>query len=177
MNIEAEIRSFITKEQYETLIEYFKENADFLKEDEQETHYFDTKEDLRIQKNNFFSKIWMKKGKLHDEHREEVEIKLGKDEFEKLQKVFAAAGHNVKIKWFRKRHEFSWKDISVCLDFTKGYGYIIELEKMCSESDKEQTVEMLKQKLNSLNIPLSKREEFDQRFKDYEQNWQTLTKD
>ena len=165
MDIEAEIRSFITKEQYESLLDYFSKNGKLIKEDEQETHYFDTKEDLRIQKNNFYSKIWMKRGLLHDEEREEIEIKTNKEDFDKLQKIFAAAGHNVKIKWFRKRHEFSWQDISVCLDFTKGYGYIIELEKMCSEEDKVAAIEMLKKKLSSLNIELSKREEFDQKFK------------
>ena len=75
-NIEVEIRSFISKEKYNELIEFFKKNAEFINEDYQETYYFDTKEDLRIQKNNYFSKIWMKKGKMHDEQREEIEIKL-----------------------------------------------------------------------------------------------------
>lgn len=174
MNIEAEIRSFITKEQYEELMEFFMREAKLLKEDEQETHYFDAKEDIRIQKNKFFSKIWMKKGYMHSESREEIEIKTDKEDFEKLQKIFAAAGHNVKIKWLRKRHEFSWNDISVCLDYTKGYGYIIELEKMCSENDKEETIDLLKQKLAQLQIKLTSREEFERQFKYYEQNWKNL---
>jgi len=57
MNIEVEIRSFLTKERYEELIEFFKENAKFVGEDEQETIYFDSDNDVRIQKNNYFSKI------------------------------------------------------------------------------------------------------------------------
>jgi len=56
--------------------------------DEQETHYFDCAEDIRIQKNKYFSKIWMKKGKLHDDAREEIEVQCKKDDFEKLQKIF-----------------------------------------------------------------------------------------
>lgn len=63
MNTEVEIRSFITKEKYKELIEFFNKEAEFVNEDYQENYYFDTKEDLRIQKNNFFSKLWMKKGK------------------------------------------------------------------------------------------------------------------
>jgi uncharacterized protein YjbK len=39
-NIEAEIRSFISKEQYDSLLDFFKTNAKFLKEDFQETFYF-----------------------------------------------------------------------------------------------------------------------------------------
>ncbi|MBS3089959.1 CYTH domain-containing protein [Candidatus Pacearchaeota archaeon] len=174
MNIEAEIRSFITKEQYNFFLDFFAENAKLIKEDEQETHYFDTLEDLRIQENRFFSKIWMKKGKIHDEQREEIEVKLPKEDFDKLQKIFVAAGHNVKIKWFRKRHEFDWNGISVCLDFTKGYGYIIELEKMCSESEKDEAVEILKQKLSDLNVKQTPREEFEEKFKYYQENWRNL---
>ena len=42
-NIEFEIRSFISKDKYNELIEFFKNNAEFLNEDYQETYYFDTK--------------------------------------------------------------------------------------------------------------------------------------
>ena len=52
-NIEAEVRSFISKEQYEKLLSFFKQNAKLLKEDYQETFYFDCESDLRIQRNNF----------------------------------------------------------------------------------------------------------------------------
>lgn len=61
-NIEVEVRSFISKEQYEKLLDFFKKNSDVLKEnDDQETFYFDSGQDLRIQRNNFFSKIWLKR--------------------------------------------------------------------------------------------------------------------
>lgn len=176
MNIEAEARSFISKEEYEKLLEFFKKNSQFIKEDYQETFYFDSVQDLRIQKNNFFSKIWLKKGKIHDESREEIEIRFNKDDFQKLEQLFLTLGFNVKIKWFRKRFEFKWFDINVCLDYTKGYGYIVELEKMCSETDKETSYKYLKDKLTSLNIKISSKEEFNNKFQFYEKNWKTLTK-
>ncbi|GEM_PF-2211807 len=72
-NIEVEIRSFISKDQYQELITFFHKNGQFKGEDNQETYYFDAEQDLRIQRNHTHSKIWMKKGKLHDEHREEIE--------------------------------------------------------------------------------------------------------
>lgn len=175
-NIEAEVRSFISKEQYEKLLSFFKENAKLSKEDYQETFYFDCDQDLRIQKNDFYSKIWMKKGQLHDDHREELEIKFDKDEFEKLEQLFLSLGFNVQIKWFRKRFEFQWEDITVCLDFTKGYGYIIELEKMTSEEHKEKEYEYLKNKLQSLDVNITSKEEFNKKFKDYKENWKMLTK-
>lgn len=173
-NIEVEIRSFISKEQYDKLLIFFKQNAKLIKEDYQETFYFDCKQDLRIQRNNFFSKIWMKKGKIHDEHREEIEIKFDRDEFEKLERLFLSLGFKVSIKWFRKRFEYQWEDVVVCLDFTKGYGYIIELEKMSSVINKEKNYENLKQKLKSLNIEITPKEEFNKKFLYYKNNWKYL---
>ncbi len=173
-NIEVEIRSFISKEQYENLLKFFEQNAKLLKEDYQETFYFDCEQDLRIQRNSFFSKIWMKKGKIHDAHREELEIKFDRNEFENLERLFLALGLNVQIKWFRKRFEFQWDGITVCLDFTKGYGYIIELEKMSSDNEKEKEYEGLREKLKSLAIEITPKEEFDKKFLYYKENWKTL---
>jgi predicted adenylyl cyclase CyaB len=174
MPVEVEIRSFISKEKYDELIEFFKKEGEFVKEDDQETYYFDAPFDLRIQKNNFFSKVWMKGGKIHDETREENEIRFDRNDFERLEKMFLALGYNVQIKWFRKRHDFKWQGIDVSVDFTKGYGYIIEFEKSCEENEKEKTLEMLKEKFNILNVPLTSREEFDQKFQFYKKNWKDL---
>ena len=174
MSIEVEIRSFISKEKFDALLDFFKKNASLVKEDYQETFYFDCDQDLRIQRNNFFSKICLKKGNIHDDYREEIEIKFDRDEFEKLEKLFLSLGYNVEIKWFRKRFEFKWDDIKVCLDYTKGYGYIIELEKICSENKKESELEKLKQKLKSLGVEITPKEEFNKKFLYYKKNWRSL---
>tara|TARA_Y100000034_G_scaffold45400_1_gene55833 strand:+ start:11450 stop:12001 length:552 start_codon:yes stop_codon:yes gene_type:complete len=173
-NIEVEVRSFISKEQYEKLLEFFKKNAELVKEDFQETHYFNCDEDLRIQKNNFGSKIWMKKGKIHDDSREELEIKTSKEDFNNLSKIFNSIGLCVEIKWLRDRKQFNWRGIKVCLDYTKGYGYIIELEKMSSEENKEKILEEIKQKFNELKIVISTKEEFEKKFNNYKENWENL---
>ena len=173
-NIETEIRSFITKQQYEALINYFTTNATKIKEDNQETIYFDCKEDIRIQKNDFFAKIWMKKWEIHDDHREETEIKSDKADFETLQQVFTALGIKTQIKRLRQRTEFQRNDITVCLDYSKGYGYIIELEKMTNEADKQQEYEKLKQQLIDLQIAITPKEIFKEKYEYYKQNWKTL---
>lgn len=173
-NIECEIRSFITENQYNELIKRFKKEAEFLGEDEQMTYYFDSKQDLRIQRNSNFSKIWLKKGEIHDEHREEVEIKCEREDFQKLEKLFLALGYSVEIKWFRKRHSFKWGDIDVAVDHTKGYGYIIELEKMTTEDQKEKVTEYLKNKLKELDISLTPKEVFSEKYQYYKQYWINL---
>jgi len=62
MNIEVEVKSFIFKNQYEKLLDFFKKEAEFLMEDFQETVYFDSDKDLRIQRNSFFQKYVLKEG-------------------------------------------------------------------------------------------------------------------
>ena len=173
-NIECEIRSFISERKYQELVEWFQKESKFLGRDEQVTYYFTGDADLRIQQNSKFSKIWLKKGKIHNEHREEIEIKFAREDFDKLEKLFLVLGYEIEVKWFRQRHSFEWNDIDVCLDYTRGYGYIIELEKICRENEKEKVLEYLKSKLVELGIPLTPREEFDKKYSDYKENWRGL---
>ncbi|MCX6765548.1 MAG: CYTH domain-containing protein [Candidatus Moranbacteria bacterium] len=175
-NIEVEIRSFISKEEYDELLKFFEERGKLISKDKQETYYFKGLWDLRIQKNNFYSKIWFKKGKIHDDFREEIEIKFDSGDFNELKKLFDALGYKVDIKWLRTRHTFRWQGITVTVDFTKGYGYIIELEKMTRRIEKEKVVKLLKGKLKMLSIRETPREVFEKKFQFYKKNWEKLAK-
>lgn len=174
MGIEVEARSFISPETHERLLAFFKQNARMIKEDCQETSYLDCDQDLRIQRNDFYSKVWLKKGKMHDDHREEIEIRFERSQFEAMEKLCLALGFDIQIKWFRKRFEFQWDDVTVCLDHTRGYGHIIELEKISSDEDKEEEYKRLNQRLKSLGVEITPKEEFDKRFLCYKENWKEL---
>ena len=92
--------------------------------------------------------------------------------------MFEALGLLIKIKWFRIRKSFDWNNISVDLDFTYGYGHILELEMLIeNESDVESTKNQLKSIFDKLNIAVTKKEVFNQKFADYEKNWAEYTKD
>src|SRR3989344_7007021 len=173
-NIEVETKTFISKEQHGSLIDFFTKNGTFLGDDEQMTYYFDSEYHLRIQKNKTYSKVCMKKGGIHDEQREEMEIRLPVEEFEKLEQLFTNLGYRVIIKWFRTRHSFKWQNIEVAVDYTKGYGYILELEQMADEQHKEGVLQFLKQKLTELGIAETPKDEFDQKYKYYKENWEEL---
>ncbi|EKE19255.1 MAG: hypothetical protein ACD_9C00071G0002 [uncultured bacterium] len=175
-NIETEIRSLIDKDQYRKLLKFFKKEGKFLGEENQISYYFSGPEDLRIQKSDKSAKIWLKKGKMHDDSREEIEVKLELKEFKNAEKLFEALGYEIKIQWFRKRNTFLWKGVSVMLDDTKGYGHIIELEKMCKEEQKEKTINALRTKMNQLKIEETKKEEFEKKFEYYKNNWKKLVK-
>ncbi len=174
-NMEVEIRSFITKEKYDDLVKFFNRNGKLMKEDDQETHYLTARGDLRIQKNNYFSKVWFKTGRMHDEIREEYEIKLPTQQFADLERIFSLMGHKAKVKWYRKRFEYSWKGATVCLDYTRGYGYIMELERMCSSGEKAKALKELKSLMSKLGIRATPKSEFDRRYKEYVKNWKKLT--
>lgn len=172
--IEVEIRSFVSEDKYKELLKFFKQEGELVNVDYQETYYFDASTDLRIQRNDFFSKIWLKKGEIHDEQREEIEIKFARQDFEKLEKLFLALGYGVQIKWLRSRHTFRWQGVDVMVDHTKGYGYILELEILSLETEKDKALESLRQKMQSLGITITPREEFNQKYNYYKKNWRKL---
>ncbi|MFC1752924.1 CYTH domain-containing protein [Thermoproteota archaeon] len=173
-NIEVEVRSFISKEKYEQLLVWMKENAEFLSDDEQITYYFDCEEDLRIQQNRYLSKVILKKGKMYDEHREEHELEFERERFADLEKFFLALGYGVEIKWFRVRNNFKWKGIDVAVDYTKGYGHVLEMEKMSTEEEKSQVLEELKQKTKELGVELTPKEKLLESYEFYRKNWKDL---
>lgn len=171
---EVEVRAFITKAQYNKLIKFFNKNSQFLKEDNQETIYFSGKEDLRIQRNSFFSKVWLKKGELHDNAREEIEVITRKNSFEDLRDLFLTLGYREEVKWLRKRMEFNWEGITVDIDYTQGYGYIIELEKLTNEQEKEQALNILREKLKKIDVIETPKNVFNQAYSEYKKNWKKL---
>lgn len=183
MPIEVELRSFISQEKYVELMEFFSRNAEFIGEDIQETEYLGSEndagsgKDLRIQKNQTHSKIWLKKGKIHDEKREEIEVKFERHDYNKVKSLLNELGHRTKIRWFRKRTRFDWDGVDVSLDNTKGYGYIIELELLVEDNEQDEALELLKRRFEKLNIKITSREEFDRKFRHYSENWEQLLKE
>lgn len=173
--VEAEVRSFLSKEDYHKLIDYMKNNAEFVDKDYQVTYWFKCQQDLRIQKNKKFAKLWMKKGKLHDKSREEMEVKINRKDFDKLEEFLNSLGFETDIKWFRDRHKFNWDGYKVSIDYTKGFGYVIEIEKVCSEEEKDKVYRELTEKLKSLGIKPSKKQEFEEVLEYYKNNWRVLT--
>jgi predicted adenylyl cyclase CyaB len=171
--IEVEARSFISEEQYNQLIEYMKKNAEFQGEDSQTTHYFSGEADLRIQKGDNSAKVWLKKGKIHDKYREELEIHFDRKDFDKMNDLLKEAGHGVEIKWFRDRKKFLWKGIKVTLDHTKGYGYIIELEKL-TEDNSEKIHKELEDRMKELGVEITPKEEFEEKLSFYRKNWKNM---
>lgn len=177
INIECEIRAFLTDEQYDRLSEKLGRVAMFGGEDEQVTYYFQGNgdPDLRIQRRSNGSKIWLKKGRMHDEARPEIELPCQSDDFPTLENLFLALGYTISVKWFRQRRLYKLDGITITLDDTKGYGKIIELEKVCFEEERDTALGALKTQMHELGIAPTPKAEFDLRYKNYTENWRALT--
>jgi predicted adenylyl cyclase CyaB len=174
MELEVEVQSFVSPEDYHRLKRFLDKHAQLKEELDQETHYLDAPVDLRIQKDNTAARLWLKSGRVHDEIREEVEVACSPDDFDKLATITAELGFQAEIKWFRHRLLYDWNGIKVCLDHTRGYGHIIELELMSKASEKESNLSLLNKKLKELRVTKTPREEFRKKFANYKNNWKKL---
>lgn len=173
--IEVEKRSFINEYLYNELLKVFKDN---IKTTKQITYYFDCDQDFRIMFMKEKIKLWLKEGIIHDDVRKEHEVLIDKKYDKTLLDMLYLLGYKVKIKWFRIRNEFMYNDINFTLDYTKGYGYIIEGEILV---DNEEEIEKAKDKIEkafaNLDIVISGKEEFKTKYEDYCLNWEHYTKD
>ncbi len=173
--IEAELRSILNERAYKELAGFFAQHAELRGASYQETHYLRGKYDLRIQRNDAYAKVWLKKGTMHDEAREEIEVRCGTNDFPALEELFGILGFVPTIKWFRWRREYDWQGTTVCLDYSRGYGYMLELERMCALREKEQELARLRRQMARLGVRPATKEELDKKFAYYARHWQRLT--
>jgi len=174
-NIEIEVRSFISRKEYKNLLSRLKKEAEFIDSVEEETLYFEAKnKDLRIREDKKQAYIILKEGKIHDDSREEIEIGLKKNDFRKIKNLFKKLGYKEEIRWFRKRKIYKWRGAKVFLDDTKGYGLIIELEKIGTAKNKEKIHKDLENKLKYLGVKITPKEVFEKKFKYYKKNWRKI---
>lgn len=172
MHIEAELRSFLTEGKYLELRSFLDANAKFLSEEEQETVYFHAPEDLRVQKSTGYSKIWMKKGSLHADAREEFEVKIDENAFEDAQKILRRIGFPEKVRWHRIRRTYDWEGITVMLDHTRNYGHIIEMELLV-EKNASSAIETLAERFARLGIAPTPKHEFHKAYEEYLEKYGT----
>ena len=172
-NIEVEVRSFIDDKQYSEILSKLRKGARFIKEIDEETVYFSGDKDLRLRRSEKEAFLILKEGEIHDDHRKEFEVKFDVFNFDNMENLLKSLGYKIEIKWFRKRLEFQQDDIKILLDDTKGYGKIIELEKMVQAGEKK-IHKRLKDKLKCFNIEITSKKEFNKAFEYYKKNWKNL---
>jgi len=172
---EVELRSFISDDEYLRLIQFFQKNATPRGEQDEVTYYFGGEKDLRIQKNTNYSKVWLKGGKMHEGARKELEVRFKTEDFDEMLDLFREIGYKIKLGWKRRRKMFIYTyegmEIFVCIDDTKNYGKIIELEIESDVCDKEKCLKVLKKLFREIKIEPTPKEIFEKKFQEYQNCW------
>lgn len=174
-NIEVEVRSFIDDEQFEKIKSILDIDFEFVGKLNEVTIYFSGDKDLRIRKNEDGAFLILKSGKIHDDSREEFEVGFDARDFDVMIQLLKNLGYEIEIQWFRERSEYKKVDIKVLLDNTKGYGKILELEEMVKPGQEEDARARLLDLINNLGVSdITTKEDFNNRFEYYKENWKNL---
>ncbi|HBY19615.1 MAG: hypothetical protein A2Y24_06285 [Clostridiales bacterium GWE2_32_10] len=176
--LEVELRTFINKNKYEELLKFFKDKNLRITEEKQITCYFEGDKDFRLMLTDEYCQLWLKDGELHDDAREEQIVKVDNIYKDSLIKMLYKLGYEEEIKWYRVRNSLVWDGIYVTIDYTHGYGYILEVEiQVENDEDIENAKAKLQELFKALNVELTEKSEFKDKFEDYKKNWREYTKD
>ncbi len=174
--IEVELRTFLTKEKYHQLTSFFEEVGCNINKSRQITYYFSGDKDFRLMLTNENLMLWLKTGEIHDEAREEMTVKIDNNYKQNLLKMIHLLGYTEEIKWYRFRREFDYEAIHVTIDFTHGYGYILEAELMVDDDFKIEPAKLkLHELFEKLNLEVTDKSIFKEKYNYYKENWRSLT--
>lgn len=172
--IEIELRTFLEDHEYDRIAALLEKEGQWLRDHEEETIYLTGEQDLRLRKTEDKAFAILKKGQLHDDAREELEVEVKRDDFEQLALLFSSLGYEREIHWFRERRVFQWGKFTVFLDDTRGYGKILEIEYLSDNDDKAIRDEMKQVMNRDFGVTISDKKEFEERFAHYKEHWKEL---
>jgi adenylate cyclase class IV len=175
---EIEKRVFLTNEQYKSLLVEFKVQSK--QPERQVTTYYSTKDknskdiDLRLMRTVEYAKLWVKRGKIHDVHREEFEVRIDLKYAFETSKILELLFES-RIKWFRERIETKYKKASICIDKNINYDAIFEIEILVSPDEEiEKSENLLNVYLRELGLKETTKKLQNKKYKDYVSNWSKL---
>jgi predicted adenylyl cyclase CyaB len=173
--IEVELRTFISEQQFNQLLQHLLSTGDELEHTRQITHYLNHPTDTRVQISTEGGRVWQKLGKMHERSRQELEVLMSKINAEIMLDIFHNLGFSMKVSWYRERRAYQIGEMTVSLDNTIGYGRILEAEIRCAESEIDTSHNKLQAFFGSLGLKPGTKEEFDAAFTDYLRTWREKT--
>lgn len=89
-----------------------------------------------------------------------------------LDQLLLDAGCHYQAKWSRERKEYSFRDMTVCLDRNAGYGYLAEFEKIIHDAeDAKKAKKEIRGTLEELGIKELPQERLERMFAHYNAHW------
>lgn len=156
------------------LQKYLKKNkAKLVRHETQDNWYFVApgKNDLRIRRTDKEAYLILKKGWMHSDCRDEIEIKVARSDFKKLDEIFVSLGYKYDTKWYRKRLEYKLEDFNVTIDFNAGYGWICEIERVVNTGGEGKAKKDILDFSKKIGIKPTPQILFDKMYKFYKKNW------
>ncbi|MFW0862168.1 MAG: CYTH domain-containing protein [Candidatus Komeilibacteria bacterium] len=181
MLYEVEVSSLLKPAGFKKVYKYLKRSGKLLKEEQTETVVFETsKGDLRLVKNEEQVKLICKIGNVFHEVRPEMEVLADIKDMDELEKIFIALGFKVACRYKKKRVHFRWQGTTISLDNVKGFGLIMEMEKLVDGRLVKKAEEDIREKLTKLldkfSIAVTPVSELNKMYKHYLNNWSKLIK-
>lgn len=163
--LEIEKRGFLTEEQYNNLLDYFKKNSQFLGEDDKYVVYYIYKDKLlkavkNISKGN--AKISLKMNKIgNGSVFPETEVVFSENDYEKIKFILDTVSTPEKImSGIQKRKNFFYKKCEFSVKWSEEWGYHFEVEKVVnSEKEAHQAEADLEEVSKELGIKILTEEE------------------
>ena len=124
-----------------------------------------------------YSEICIKDGNMHDDIRKEKNVKIDSIYNDNMDYVLNNLGYIPQVKWFRTRSKTTLEvGMDLCLDYTIGYGYIVEVSKNIEDETKSDITKIeLGNFLESLDIDITSKDEFNKKYNEYVLNWEKMT--
>ncbi len=89
-----------------------------------------------------------------------------------LDDLLMTAGYTYEAKWSRRREEYVYKGVAVCIDKNAGYGYLAEFETVTEDESSLPAVrEKLKELMDELGVAELPQERLARMFAHYNSNW------
>jgi adenylate cyclase class IV len=107
----------------------------------------------------------------HSHRRMEFEDPIELD-IERLDDLVLAAGFELEAKWSAARKMYSFKDMTVDVMFSPGYGYVVEFEKVIAdETQIEQTRQSIIDMMRDFGVEELDSKRLGRMFEYYNANW------
>ncbi len=99
----------------------------------------------------------------------EADVSMSIDD---LDARLLASGCTYASKWSRYREEYSYKDYTICLDKNSGYGYLVEFERVVSDSSELDTIKAeIRSEIESLGFEELSQDRVNRMYEFYCQHW------
>lgn len=171
---EIELRSFLTPEKYEELLNLLPTKMNLLNKESLNTRKFQSSDnsDIRLRYSENRCEIVHKNGKASKLTRKEITINLpSKEELDKFAKILEAEGFEEVPPWTTHRMDFKYPfkgyNYDVSLQHTENFAHILEVEFASENEDEKIHEENIKEILASFECEPIDKDELMQRIKNY----------